>query len=122
MADTREMTRHVETMPFPADWPIARYAALLRARLPELRERYGVIYLGVFGSYVRNEQDADTDLDVLVEFGDRGPSLFTFVGIENQLSDYLGVKVDLVHKKGLKPAIGRYILQEVVPLCEASET
>jgi uncharacterized protein len=109
-------------IPFPRDWPVARYFALLRERLPELRQRYGVTYLGVFGSYVRNEQEPDSDLDVLFEYDYPHMTLFTYVGIENELSDYLGVKVDLVHKKGLKPAIGRYILREVVEVCEANAT
>jgi predicted nucleotidyltransferase len=87
----------------------------LRAHLPELRERYGVYTLGVFGSYVRGEQRGSSDLDVLVEF-DRTPTLLEFVDLQYYLGDLLGVKVDLVMKKALKPAIGRYILEEVVPV------
>lgn len=89
--------------------------ARLRAHLPELRERYGVRTLGVFGSYVREEQRGSSDLDVLVEF-DRTPTLLEFVDLQYHLSDLLGVKVDLVMKRALKPAIGRRILAEVVPV------
>jgi len=88
---------------------------MLRAHLPELRERYGVRSLGIFGSYVRGEQRRRSDLDVLVEF-DRAPTFFEFIDLEDQLGDLLGVKVDLVMKSALKPAIGRHILAEVVPL------
>ncbi len=90
--------------------------ATLRAHLPELRQRYGIRSLGVFGSYVRGEQRRRSDLDLLVEFDDRALSLFDFVEIENYLSELLGVKVDLVEKSTLKPAIGRHILEEVVPV------
>jgi predicted nucleotidyltransferase len=54
-------------------------------------------------------------VDVLVEFSET-PSLLKFVNLENYLSDHLGVKVDLVHKAGLKPRIGDRILAEVVYL------
>ena len=92
--------------------------SLLKAlcrQLPSLAERYGVETLEVFGSYVRDEQKADSDLDVLVTFHE-GPSLLTFIAIENHLSDALGVKVDLVMKDSLKPAIGKVILKEAMPV------
>jgi len=86
--------------------------ARLRRHLPELRERYGVTSLGIFGSYLRGEKRPDSDLDLLVEFDDRPLSLLEFVALENELGDLLGVKVDLVDKRALKPAIGRCILEE----------
>lgn len=89
---------------------------ILRASLPELRERYGVRSLGVFGSYVRGEQKRGSDLDLLIEFDNRPLTLLQFAHLQNELSDRLHVKVDLVEKDMLKPAIGRHILQEVVPL------
>ena len=88
----------------------------LRSLLPDLRARYGVRSLGVFGSYVRGEQDSDSDLDLLVEFDDRPLSLFEFVRLENEISDALNLKIDLVEKRALKPHIGQYILREVVAI------
>jgi predicted nucleotidyltransferase len=91
-----------------------KYREQLRAMLPELRERYGVSELGLFGSRVRGDHQPDSDLDVLVTFapGTR-IGLFGFVGLENHLSDRLGLKVDLVPRDSLKPYIGRRILAEV---------
>jgi len=80
-----------------------------------LQERYHVKELGIFGSYVRSEQTEVSDVDVLVEFSET-PSLLKFVNLEHYLSDNLGVKVDLVHKAGLKPRIGKQILAEVIYL------
>lgn len=80
-----------------------------------LQERYNVRELGIFGSYVRQEQTETSDVDVLVDFSET-PSLLKFVNLENYLSDNLGIKVDLVHKAGLKPRIGERILAEVVYL------
>ena len=78
-------------------------------------DRYQITSLGVFGSYVRGEARPDSDLDLLVEFRET-PSLLEFTYLENELSDLLRVKVDLVMKSALKPAIGRRILAEVQPL------
>lgn len=88
----------------------------LRAHVPELRERYGVRTLGVFGSYVRGKERRGSDLDLLVEFDERPLTLIQFVELERHLSDLLGVKVDLVEKSALKPAIGRRVLEEVLPV------
>ena len=87
--------------------------AQLHEQLPLLTERYHVQSLGVFGSYVRDEQRTDSDVDVLVTF-DTLPSLLKFIELENYLSDVLGVHVDLVMKDALKPNIGKQILSEVV--------
>jgi predicted nucleotidyltransferase len=87
----------------------------LRQQAPLLSERYGVERLEVFGSYVRNEQRKNSDLDILVTFRET-PGLLTFIAIENYLSDLLGVKVDLVMKDSLKPAIGKNILREAIPV------
>jgi predicted nucleotidyltransferase len=86
--------------------------AQLRALLPELRQRYGVETLQIFGSYLRGEATPASDLDLLVTFS-QPPSLFQFIALENFLSETLGVKVDLVMKDALKPRIGKHILREV---------
>ncbi len=85
---------------------------ILRREFPRLEDRYGIDFLGVFGSYVRGEAGPESDLDVLVRFR-RSPGLFRFVELENCLSDLLGVPVDLVMAEALKPNIGRRILAEV---------
>lgn len=96
--------------------PFEQIIQSLKAMLPELRDRYGVISLGVFGSYVRGEQTPDSDLDLLVEFDPRPLTLLQFIALEYELSDELKIKVDLVEKSALKPKIGERILQEVLPL------
>ena len=88
---------------------------ILHQQIPMLAEHYSVEKLEVFGSYVRDEQKADSDLDVLVTFTE-APSLLTFIAIENYLSDLLGVKVDLVMKDSLKLKIGQQILREAIPV------
>ena len=85
----------------------------LREIVPDLAERYGVKHLGIVGSHARGEADDRSDLDILVEF-EREPTLWEFIRLERELGDELGVKVDLVMKKSLKPGIGGAILKEVV--------
>jgi uncharacterized protein len=80
-----------------------------------LKETYQIKELGIFGSYIRQEETETSDLDLLVEFSET-PSLIRFINLEYYLSDHLGVKVDLVHKAGLKPRLGKRILDEVVYL------
>jgi uncharacterized protein len=88
---------------------------ILTAHKKELREKYAVREIGIFGSYVRGEQKKKSDVDVLVEFEQSANlSLLDFIGMENYLSDVLGVKVDLVEKHTLKPRIGKHVLEEVV--------
>jgi len=83
----------------------------------ELTKRYGFRQIGIFGSYIRGEQAGSSDLDVLVELDEHSKiSLLDFVHAENELSDFLGVKVDLVEKSALKPRIGERITKEVVYL------
>jgi predicted nucleotidyltransferase len=84
---------------------------------PLLRERFKVKSIGIFGSYVKGKEKKRSDLDILVEFrGSASLSLLEFVGLENYLSEILGVKVDLVEKSTLKPRIGKHILEEVVKI------
>ncbi len=96
--------------------PLECIIQTLKVMLPELHDRYGVISLGVFGSYVRGEQTPDSDLDLLVEFDHRPFTLLQFIALEYELSDELQIKVDLVEKSVLKPKISERILQEVVYL------
>ncbi len=83
----------------------------------ELRRKYKVKEIGIFGSFVRGEQGKRSDVDILVEF-DEPVSLFEFMDLEEYLSKLLEAKVDLVSKGALKPRIGEYILKEVVYLRE----
>jgi predicted nucleotidyltransferase len=84
----------------------------LQRHLGALRVQYGVGRIGLFGSFVRGEQHSGSDIDLLVEFA-RPVGLFKFIELENQLSELLGGKVDLVTRNALKPQIGKRILGEV---------
>jgi predicted nucleotidyltransferase len=89
----------------------------LNQNFDQIKQHYQIKQLGIFGSYIRGEAAENSDLDILVEFEPQARfGLLTFCELENYLSELLAVKVDLVMKDGLKPQIGKNILQEVVYL------
>ena len=85
----------------------------VRNLLPYITQKYSVISVEVFGSYVRNQQDISSDLDILVSFS-KVPSLLKFLELKNYLSDQLQVNVDLVMKDSLKPRIEKFIISEAI--------
>ena len=96
---------------------VAQIRQILQAQKPYLAAEYGVKEIGIFGSYVRGEQRADSDLDVLIELERPARiSLIELVELELYLSSLLDVKVDLAIKKNLKPRIGERILEETITL------
>lgn len=87
--------------------------AYLEKKKPFL-EKFGITEIGIFGSYVKGTETSNSDIDILISI--RKPSrigLLELIEIENQLSNELDTRVDLVVKSGLKPAIGSRILREV---------
>lgn len=90
----------------------AEISCTLHSHLEDLRKDFSVSQIGIFGSFVREEQQRGSDIDVLVDFA-RPVGFVTFIKLENRLEEILGRKVDLVTRKALKPHIGRRILDEV---------
>jgi uncharacterized protein len=89
--------------------------ARLRAALPDLRQRWPIRSLALFGSMARDEATAESDLDVLVDF-DKPIDMFAFLALEDELAGLAGRRVDLVSRAALKRHIGQRILAEAVPL------
>ncbi len=86
---------------------------MLLAHKKELKGRFKLKRMGIFGSYARGEQGKKSDLDMLAEFSET-PSLFELIRAQNYLSELFGVKVDLVSRGALKPRIAKGVLEEVV--------
>jgi len=86
---------------------------ILRSLKAELRERYHVESIALFGSYARGEQGEGSDIDVLVEFGS-GADLFDFVGLSQYLEEKLGSGVDVVPEAALRPEIRRSVTRDLL--------
>jgi len=79
----------------------------------ELRKKYKVREIGIFGSYARNENTRNSDIDILVDF-EVTPDLLTFIEIENYLEHILKAKIDLVRKPVIRKEIRDAVLKELV--------
>ncbi len=87
--------------------------SILIDQKPIIRQRFKVKEIGIFGSFVRGEQNETSDLDLLIDF-EEPIGLIRYVGLQNYLSDKIGERVDLITKSGLKPRISGHILKEVI--------
>jgi predicted nucleotidyltransferase len=82
----------------------------IRKHKPVLRSRFKVKKIGIFGSYVRGDAGKKSDIDILVELAE--PLGLEFVDLKEYLEEILGLNVDLVTLKALKPRLRDSILRE----------
>jgi uncharacterized protein len=79
------------------------------------RDKYHIVRIGLFGSYARGEQNAKSDIDLLVEFEENTPDLYD---LKIQLRDFfqiqLGIDIDICREKYIKPRFKNAILKETV--------
>ncbi len=87
----------------------------LRALKYKIEQEYKAVIVGIFGSYVRNEQRADSDIDVLVRF-ERGATLLDCSGLKIFLEQQLKRKVDIVPVDAIRREIKDEILRESIYL------
>ena len=95
--------------------------AILGRYKAELRKKYHIRKLLIFGSYAESRQTPQSDLDLIAEF-DRVPTLLELVHIEQALSHLLGVQVDLLTEESISPFIRPYITTVEVSLDESDTT
>lgn len=84
----------------------------LKAMKPELQKKYPITSLGLFGSYARGDFNAESDIDILVEFD--GKVGLGYFKLANELEDVLGLKVDVVSRNGIKPHYLPYIDKNLI--------
>ena len=86
---------------------------ILKMLKEDIKIKYKVKSIGIFGSYINNEQTDDSDIDFLVEFEDDA-DLFHYVGLTLFLEEQFNKKVDVISKPALKEELRKSILQEVI--------
>ena len=79
----------------------------------ELATRYDVREIGIFGSVAKGEDDNQSDIDLLVEFGSRA-DLITYIGLWQYLEDTFATKIDLVSKGGLRSDMQDKVMRDLV--------
>ena len=85
----------------------------LRSHKDEMHEKFGLIKIGLFGSYVRNEQRENSDIDLAVEI-ESNNKFRSFFGLKAYLEDGLQKNIDLGIESSLKPIVYKYIEKEIV--------
>jgi len=85
----------------------------LRSRKDEF-SKYGIRNVGLFGSYIRNEQVKDSDIDLLIDFDPELESFDNFMAVYDIIEQlFKGEKIEVVTMNGLSPYIGPSIIKEV---------
>jgi predicted nucleotidyltransferase len=91
----------------------AEVLEILRSLKDDLRERYHVERIALFGSYAREEQGEGSDIDLLVRFGSEA-DLFDLVGLSEYLEEILGRGVDVVSEAALRPEIRSQVNRDLI--------
>jgi len=86
---------------------------VLKEHKTEVRRKYNVTEIGIFGSYVRGEQKKRSDVDILVSFSGI-PDVFIYLELEEYLKRLLRRRVDLVRREAIRPELKNRILEETV--------
>ena len=86
-----------------------------RDAILRLAAKHGARNVRVFGSLARGEADENSDIDLVVEL-DRGRSLLDLGGLQYELQEMLGCRVDVVTERSLRARVRQRLLQEAVPL------
>ena len=85
---------------------------ILRDHEQEIKKRFAVRRIGLFGSFVRGEETKESDIDILVEFED--PTFRNFMNLAFYLEDIFSRRVDLLTPEGISHRIRPYVEKEVV--------
>ncbi len=87
----------------------------LKLHKEKYKNQFGIKFIGLFGSYARDEANEKSDIDILYDI-EKGKklSIFNYLKLINDLENNLHRKVDLVRPTAIKPQIKEYIYQDLV--------
>ncbi len=94
---------------------LAEAQHILSEHYPNLKKRYKISALSIFGSVARNEAGPNSDIDILVQFAET-PGLLEFIGLQQRLELLLGCKVDLATPRSLKGYVTPEFLNNTIPI------
>jgi predicted nucleotidyltransferase len=85
----------------------------LKEHKSQLQQKYGVVKIGIFGSYARGEQNEESDIDIVVEIESKN-KFRSFFALKQYLEKELQKKVDLGIESSIKPAIKNEITKDIL--------
>lgn len=94
---------------------LAEAQRILSEHYPNLKKRYKISALSIFGSVARNEAGPDSDIDILVQFAET-PGLLEFIELQQRLELLLGCKVDLATPRSIKDYVTPEFLNNTIPI------
>ncbi|MGE4509842.1 MAG: nucleotidyltransferase family protein [Sulfurimonadaceae bacterium] len=87
----------------------------LKRQQPYFYENFGVKFVGLFGSFARDEQKVQSDIDILYDVEkNRKLSIFKYLELAKKLEDSFHTKIDLVRVDTLKPQIKKYVDKDII--------
>lgn len=86
---------------------------ILSELMPTLKSRFHVSRLGIFGSVARNEDSAESDIDIVVSF-DQPATLNNFMGLQSFLEGRLNSNIDLITEKAIRKEVKEYIDKDII--------
>ena len=87
---------------------------ILKENKKVMTDQYGIIQIGIFGSYVHSLQNEGSDIDIAIEMTKEKKNLHNFLALKRFLEQQLGRNVDLGFKHSLKPTISNYIEATII--------
>jgi predicted nucleotidyltransferase/DNA-binding XRE family transcriptional regulator len=97
------------------DTPLGRRLRQRRRSVLACAARHGASNVRVFGSAARGEDQAESDVDLVVDL-DRNTGLFSLEALRRELSEILGVSVDVAPSDSLRPRVREVVEREAIPL------
>ena len=86
----------------------------LTTQKTSLYKKYGVIKIGLFGSFARDEQNEESDIDIAVEIEKSKKNIHNFLALKRELEKVFDKKVDLGIESSLKPVARKFIQNEII--------
>lgn len=93
---------------------IDQIVAYLKKNKRYLYDRFGVTRMGVFGSFVKGEQDALSDIDMIVDMENKRKNIHCFLQLKRHLEKELEKKIDLGFEHSLKPILRDKIKKQII--------
>ena len=86
----------------------------LRSNQESYHNQFGIQFIGLFGSFARDEANDNSDIDILYKIEkDKKLSIFKYLKLTKQLEDFFHKKIDLVRDETIKPQVKRYIQKDI---------